>query len=157
MWITQAPAAQADRATLAAPAALTALAAWGALSAPSTSVQAAQLTTTSGRVWRTASSTAWPSAMSSSAWVSATSSNSPAAASTRSCPSIPPAPAMRSRVDVNGLVGPEVLDHLPVAALRPVVADRDQDQAIGTAFERAHDLRRHAQHIAVVQFDDLIV
>src|ERR1700693_1018735 len=54
MWIVQAPAALAARAMLPAPAPLTASAPAAASSAPSTSVHAAQLTTTSGRARFTA-------------------------------------------------------------------------------------------------------
>src|SRR5438067_306998 len=108
-----------------------------------------------------------PSAMSSSACVRGTESSPAAlAARTTSWPSIPPAPVISSRIGrwapgkgsrVARSVGPEVLDHLAVAALGTVAADRDQLKALGPPFERADDLRRNAEHVPLAHVDDLVV
>ena len=89
----------AAAARLPAPSPLTAVAAASCSSAPSTSVQAAQLTTASGRAASTAARTAAASVMSRSARARATTSwpASPAAVTT-SRPSMPAAPVTRRRM-----------------------------------------------------------
>ena len=101
----------AARATLPAPAPFTDWAPSSSRSAPSTSVHAAQLITTSARRRRIASVTAVPSAMSSSARASASTSwPAPLAAAVRSCPSIPAAPVITNcigaRVDGCAMMPP---------------------------------------------------
>ena len=52
---------------------------------------------------------------------------------------------------------PEVLDHLAVAALGAVGADRDDLEPLGAALEPARDSGRDADHIPRAQVDDLVV
>ncbi len=54
-------------------------------------------------------------------------------------------------------VGPEVLDHLAVAALRTIVADRDHGHPVSAGLERPRDVRRDPQHVPQAQFLDLVV
>ena len=68
----------------------------------------------------------------------------------------------RRAPDVHGAadapsVGPEVLDHLAVAALGPVVADRDQRHSLGPALERPRDMRRDAHDIPLSDVRDLVI
>jgi drug/metabolite transporter (DMT)-like permease len=54
-------------------------------------------------------------------------------------------------------VGPEVLDHLAVAALGAIVADGDQLEPVGPTFERARDAWRHANQIPQLNVLDLVI
>src|SRR4051794_2290672 len=53
--------------------------------------------------------------------------------------------------------GPEVGHADAVPALGAVVADRDQLQALGTAFERADDRRRDAHDVPLLELVDLVI
>src|SRR5436309_2130581 len=54
-------------------------------------------------------------------------------------------------------VGPEVLDHLAVASLRAIGADRDQLKAVRASFKCSHHIRRDADRVPLAQLDDLVV